>query len=153
MTCGSIMTKDPLVLRDTDPLTKGFQVLLEKHLHALPVVDREGRYLGLFDLSAAFRAMLPGVATLDEDLVDLSFVADGIQDLRVDLPNDRPVRDFMDAEVEPVAPDLSLLETLHRVYRCRCALPVVDPANGKLVGMVSPWGALDAIERRKGNRS
>jgi CBS domain-containing protein len=143
------MTPDPVVLRDTDPLDKGMQILLEKHLHALPVVDAEGRYLGLFDVPSVFRAMLPRVATFDEDLVDLSFLGEDIQDLRIDLPNDKPVSDFLDTEVDPIAPDLSVMETLHKVFRCRCALPVVDPGTGRLVGMISPWGALAAIERRR----
>ena len=148
MPCRNLMTADPVVLRDTDPLDRGMQTLLEKHLHALPVVDSEGRFLGLFDVPSVFRAMLPAVATFERDLVDLSFLGDEIEDLRIDLPNNRPVRDFLDTHVEPISPDLSVMETLHRVFRRRSALPVVDPETGKLVGVVSPWGALAAIERR-----
>ena len=138
-----------LVLRDSDPLGTGIKILVEKHLHALPVVDAAGRYLGLFDLMSAFRAMLPAVATFEGDLVDLGFVADSLDDLCDALPSDRPVGEFLSDKVPQVSPDLSLKETLLLVFRCRCALPVVDPATGKLVGMVSPWGALAAIERRK----
>ncbi|MEO5337052.1 MAG: CBS domain-containing protein [Magnetospirillum sp. WYHS-4] len=153
MTCRSLMTSKPLVLRETDPLDKGVHLLLANRLHALPVVDGEGRYLGLFDLPSVFQAMLPSIATFDENLVDLNFIGDDIDDLRVNLPNDTPVIGFLDTRIEPIGPDLSLKETLLRVFRCRCALPVVDAVTGKLEGMVSPWGALDAIERRKKARS
>jgi CBS-domain-containing membrane protein len=58
---------------------------------------------------------------------------------------DKPVSMCMSTDAETVSPDTPLVETLLILYHARHSLPVVDPDNGKLVGVVSYWDAGEKI--------
>ncbi len=56
----------------------------------------------------------------------------------------------MKQDVEVVTPDTPLVETLLVLYRNRTSIPVVDPENNKLLGMISYWDVGEKILSAKG---
>ena len=52
---------------------------------------------------------------------------------------DEPITLCMTDEAPVVAPDTPLIETLRILYTHMGSLPVVDPDNGRLVGVISYW--------------
>ncbi len=48
-------------------------------------------------------------------------------------------------DIPVVHPDTPLMETVLLLLRSRIALPVVDKNTGRLVGMISSWGALEKL--------
>lgn len=157
-TCRSIMTADPVVIRRTDTVGKALQILLEKRLLALPMVDESGRYLGMFLRSRLVSLLLPKIVQLEERLpeigrlVELGFLTNTLDDLRerFSAVADHPVEAFAEDKTPVLRPDTPVMTAVLYLYRTRTLLPVVDEASGRLVGVVSTWDILGRIAGRPG---
>jgi CBS-domain-containing membrane protein len=147
MTAASIMDSHPTVLKPTDVIKTAIGYIMKNRYRNLPVVDDEGHYLGSFGVSCLLRHVLPQAALMKQGLPSVSFVQETLSDLhhRVIEMEDKPVSMCMSTDAETVSPDTPLVETLLILYHARHSLPVVDPDNGKLVGVVSYWDAGEKI--------
>lgn len=134
-----VMDPHPSVLRETDSIANGARIIMENRYRNLPVVDGEGRYLGIFGVSFLLRLVLPKAVLVEQGLRTVPYVRDTLKDLRQRLANveDQAVGCCLEEDVPVVTPDTPLVETLLILYRSRCSLPVVDPKSGKLLGMIS----------------
>ncbi|KAI0662599.1 CBS-domain-containing protein [Cubamyces menziesii] len=56
-----IMTKAPLVTRDTTSATEALQLMVQKHFRHLPVCNEEGNVVGLLDITKVFHEALDKV--------------------------------------------------------------------------------------------
>ncbi|MGA7450590.1 MAG: CBS domain-containing protein [Rhodoplanes sp.] len=154
MACQEIMDADPPVLQSTDTVGKAVSTLLEHRYLALPVVDSNRRYLGLFAKSRLFGLMLPSIVALEDvlpkiaQLTDLAYLSDDMDDLRTRFAalRDRPVAEYADREAPTLKPDSPLMEAVLLVYRTRNFVPVVEPASKRLIGIVSTWHILAKLE-------
>jgi CBS domain-containing protein len=146
-TASAVMDPHPSVLHADETITKAVAIIMEHRYRNLPVVDSDGRYLGVFGINCLIRLILPQAALMERGLESLSFVSDTLHDLRRRLGEhmDDPVRVCMGEEVRVVRPDTPLIETLLILYRTRTSLPVVDPDSGLLVGMISYWDVGERI--------
>ncbi len=154
MTCQEIMNADPPVLRHTDTVGTALRRLLATRYLALPVVDDDRRYMGVFAKSRLFGLMLPSIVALEDllpkiaHLTDLAYLSDNLEDLRARFAALRgdPVAQYADREAPTLKPDSPLMEAVLLVFRTRNFVPVVEPVSGRLVGMVSTWEILDKLE-------
>ncbi len=100
---------DPVTLRPDDPIASAFELMARFRVSGFPVVDADGRLVGIITN----------------------------RDLRVDVEPGARVRDHMTAEgLVTAAPGTNLLQARdlmqdHRVEK----LPIVDPETGRLTGM------------------
>ena len=135
------MKSDPVVLRPSNTLGEAASLILRHRFRNVPVIDDEGRYLGVVGANCLLHFVLPRAATMEEGLEHLPFVNATLADLQERWREavDRPVTECMDTTIETVHPDTSLAETLLTLYHNRTSLPVVDPQTGRLVGIVSHW--------------
>ena len=147
MGCSSIMTASPVTLRGDDSVAQAAEVLLNKRFIILPVVDADGRYLGLFGAFELLRALLPRAATINHLIPDLGFMADDLPVLREKFGELRTQRiaAHLRTDLPVLRPDTPIVEALLLFYRERSTLPVVEAASGRLLGVVSYWDALNAI--------
>jgi len=147
MSCQSIMTADPPTLQGDASIETGMRALLETHLSAMPVIQQDGRYLGMFGVRKLLTFMLPSAALLDNLVIDLAFVKDPIGDFRARLAEIRGqfIRDHLETEGPILRPDTSIMEVILLLCRSRNILPVVDEKSQRLMGVVSSWHAVRAI--------
>jgi CBS domain-containing protein len=152
MTCQTVMLPDPVTVLESASLADAIDLLFRHRIKNLPVVDFAGLYKGLFGIHVLVRQMLPRAATLDTEasIGDLAFVHTTLENLKERLTSrlDEPVIRFADTALQPLAPDMSLVETLMHLYRHRHNLPVVDPQTGRLLGLVTYWGILAKLTGR-----
>ena len=154
MTCQEIMNADPPLLIGTDTIGKALTILLRQRVLALPVVDADRRYIGLFAKSRLFGLMLPSVVALEDvlpkiaQLTDLAYLSDDLADLRERFGalRNRPVADYADPAAPTLKPDSPLMEAVLLVFRTRTFVPVINPASRRLVGVVSTWDILAKLE-------
>jgi CBS domain-containing protein len=141
------MNTRPVTLRADDSIAIALASMRESHHKAIPVIDGEGRYLGLFNFHALLGMLLPKAATLELGLRDLSFISDMEDSLKEKLNDllDRPVKDYVEREGSLIHPDMPLMEAVLLLYRANNTLPVVERDGGKLVGMLSPWDVLNCL--------
>jgi CBS-domain-containing membrane protein len=141
MTANVIMDPKPTVLRSTDTVRTATQYIMHHRYRNLPVVDENGRYLGVFGVHCLLRLMLPQAVVMKEGLTTIPFIRETLTDLhrRLVEVEDDPISLCINEEVTVVDPDTPLLETLLVLYKTRTSVPVVEKATRRLVGMISYW--------------
>lgn len=146
-TARDVMDPNPTVLAATDTVTKGIGYIMDNRFRNVPIVDDQGRYMGVFGVGCMLRLVLPRAALMEHGLTDISFVSDSLKDLRRRLREfeDQPVTICLSDEATVIEPDTPLLETLLVLYRTRRSVPVVDPKDRRLLGVVSYWDVGRAI--------
>jgi CBS-domain-containing membrane protein len=146
MTCRAIMTPEPMTLRETDSIRLAADRLLANRFILLPAVSDTGHYVGAFGVFELVALLLPKIATVDELVADLSFMADDLTGLRerYALLADGPVGPHVRTDLPVVRADTPIPEALLLFHRNRFTLPVVE-AGGRLLGIVSYWDALAAV--------
>jgi CBS domain-containing protein len=149
MTVRSIMTADPLTLRADDSVARAAELMLGHRYLILPVVDANDRYVGVFDMWDLLGLLLPKAATLDDLVPDLGFLGDDLPGLQARLGEigKQPVGPFARPDLPALKPTMSVTEALLLFYRNRSALPVVDEATKRVVGVLSYWDVLAAIAK------
>jgi len=146
-TARDVMDTNPTVLSATDTLAKGIGYIMDNRFRNVPIVDDQGRYMGVFGVGCMLRLVLPRAALMEHGLTDISFVSDSLKDLRRRLREfeDKPVTICLSDEATVIEPDMPLLETLLVLYQTRRSVPVVDPKDRRLLGVVSYWDVGRAI--------
>jgi CBS domain-containing protein len=147
------MTPNPPVLLQEDTVAKAVEMLLGHRTLALPVTDRTGRYLGVFAKSRLFGLLLPAVVAIEQmlpniaHLPDLNFLPDYLPEMRERLQalGHHSVGEYADRTVPVVGPDSPIVAAVLIVFRTRNFVPVVEPASGKLLGMISTWDTIAHI--------
>ena len=141
MTAASIMKPNPTVLKPTSVISTAARYIMEQRYRSLPVVDEDGCYLGIFGVNSLLRLVLPRAAIMEKGLDSVSFIQESLASLheRLREVEDQPITLCMKTEVETVAPDTPLVETLLLLYKTKTSIPVVEPGTGKLMGMISYW--------------
>ena len=71
-TCRSIMTTQPVSIRRHELVDRALRMLLQNKLLALPVVDDDGRYFGMFQRSRLAAMLLPRIVQLEERLPEVA---------------------------------------------------------------------------------
>jgi CBS domain-containing protein len=129
-----LVHRDPPVVRDDTPLRDVVRLLLDEGLPAVPVVDAEGRYVGIFGEREFIAALFPRYV---QSLSYAGFIPKPIEEVlekRREAASE-PIREHMTTEhvdVPADASDVQIAETfLHHRVR---VLPVTE--NGRVVGII-----------------
>lgn len=152
MTCQTVMQTEPVTLPETATLGQALDLLFERRIKTVPMVDGSRRYKGLFGIYTLLPRLLPRAATLGDaaELTDLTFVKDSLDNLRARLDSHlgEPALGFAEPAFPPLSPNESLAEVLLLLHRHRHLLPVVDPDGGRLLGIVTYWGIVAKLTGR-----
>ena len=149
-TVSDTLVRDAPVLSVDDPVETAVRRLLASDLPALPVIDVQGRYAGIFGEREFFAAVFPGYLS---ELRYAGFVPRALEDAlekRAACRND-PVRDHMNTEHVDVTGDFSdaqIAETFlhHRVL----IIPVLD--DRRVTGVITRTDFFHAVAERFLNR-
>jgi CBS domain-containing protein len=110
------------------PILEAVDYLLEKHVTGVPVVDREGKLVGMLTERDCLRLLSTGVDA--------------------DEPRGT-VRDFMTTKMDTVAPDMNVYFVAGLLLAANFRrFPVVE--NGKLVGAITRFDILRSIRQALG---
>ena len=128
-TAADIMAREATLSPDAD-IYDAITKLLKSKLSGAPVVDDDGRLIGMLSERDCLKVLVGGALE--------------------GRPGGR-VSDFMTPSPESISPDTNLFEIVHIfVTKTFRKLPVVD-GNGRVVGQVSRRDALKAFERMGDN--
>ena len=146
-TASLVMNTNPAVLRNTDKISLAADYIMQQRCRRLPVIDEDNKYIGVFGINCLLRLVLPKAVLMERGLETTRFMKRSLSDLhrRFNEITDEPVTVCMTDEAVVVAPDTPLIETLRILYTHMGSLPVVDPDNGRLVGVISYWDVGKAI--------
>ena len=150
------MATDYPVLTAEMTLSACLQAFVLNKVLAMPVVDNNGRYLGQFRKNLLIAAILPQVAVHDPrfdhiaKMIDGGMLSETMEDVRERFAAiaDKPVRKYLDTDTPVLQPDQPLVTAMFYLFHGRNFLPVVEPASGLLVGVISAWDILDSIIKK-----
>lgn len=147
MNAESVMDPHPCILKPTDTIKIACKYIMDNRYRALPVVDDDGVYLGIFGVNCLVRLVLPKAAVMEKGLDSVSFINESLHDLHEHLieVEDEPISICMNREITTVTPDTPLVETMLILYRTHRSIPVVDEESGKLMGMISYFNVGEKI--------
>jgi CBS-domain-containing membrane protein len=147
-----IWTTSYRALADSDTVAETVRAMLADRVSDLPVVDGEGRLIGLFKLDRLLASLLPKAALIGYGVPDLGFVSDTVTHLRERMRevDAEPVKHFAVKADHIVHPDTSPMEIVMLLYKGANNVPVVDRDSGKLVGMVAARDVLVALHAQEG---
>lgn len=147
MTCAAIMTADPLTLKEGDSVARAAEALTKHHYINLPVVDGDGRFLGMFGIYDLLSLLVPRVALAGDLLPNLRFVGDDPAALRAKFQavKAKTVGEYCDRQAVVLHPDTPEIEALRLFCLRHTTLAVAERETNKLVGIVSYWDAIRAV--------
>ena len=121
-TAREIMTENVITVREDIVLTKVIKLLLRWHISGVPVVDEEGKLVGIITEHDVVNFMLSGDAA------------------------DTRAREVMTKQVETYSPDTLIVEIInHFAARRIRRVPVVE--NGVIVGIISRRDIIRELDR------
>jgi len=147
MSCGLIMTKNPVTLDEGATVGDAAKMLVSHRWLRLPVADAAGRFVGMFGVDDLLCQLVPRVALAGGVVTNLRFVTDDPEDLRKRYReiSSRRVGEVADRDVVALHPDTPEIEALRLFCKTRETLAVVDRETRKLLGVISPSDALRAM--------
>ena len=148
MRCADIMNANPPSVHDTDSVAKAAAELVSGRHLGLPVIDAEGRYIGMFGADDLLGLVVPRVAIAGGNVVpNLRFVGDNPKTLttRFGEVARQAVGAVVDRNAIVLSPDTPQIEAFRIFCRSRTSLPVVEPQSRKLVGLVSYFDVMGAV--------
>jgi CBS-domain-containing membrane protein len=147
MRCADIMTANPPAILDSDSISHAAEKLVALRAAVLPVVDAEGRYVGMLGIRDLLGLLVPREALAGDLVPNLRFLGDDAEALRRKFAaaRHRTAADCADRRAPTLHPDLAEIEALRAVSREQATLAVVARDTGKLVGMLCCWDAIRAL--------
>ena len=118
-----LMSNDVLSMREDESIAKARAIMNVARIRHVPVVDREGDFVGL-------------ITHRDILAVTVSRLADITPEIQADLDEGIKARDIMNSDVCTVEPDTRLNEAANTLLRHKYGcLPVLD--GRRLLGMIT----------------
>lgn len=146
-TVAEIMTRNPIVVTSTTPLKEAIQILAERHISGLPVVNEQGILVGVISESDLMwqetGAEPPPYVMVLDSIIYLQNPHKYEQEIHKALG--QTVGEVMTSHVITIKPDKSLQEAAHALQQKQVhRLPVLDDA-GMLVGILTRGDIIRAM--------
>jgi CBS domain-containing protein len=157
----AVMNKAVVSLSPDDTILKASLKLSEKSISGAPVVDAEGKLIGIFTEADVFKSMKISKKALKLIYPSLTSVSVSFQELETEQEalaayrevENLKVGDVMTTEVITAHPDEELRDAIKRmVSKCINRLPVVDE-NNKVIGIITRGDILKGIAMESNNHN
>lgn len=144
------MTTDVLTVGPDDPIEQAVTRLAEKDVTGAPVVDPDGRYLGLIDDSdivlSSSRVHAPSMV----EILGIYFPVPGArhqfeEEVRHALAN--VVADVMQTDAPTLGPGATLTDVASAMVDHRVSRVTILNDNGRVMGLVSRGNLVNALGR------
>ncbi len=148
MTCETVMMKKPVVAKMTDTLQDVLTILENKQIRALPVVDKDGKLVGMFGIPHILHSLLPVSARIEDGIRKLGFVMGAMPDIAEKLADilHESIETHMNTDTHVLHPDTATLECVRILVKYGSPIPVVERGTGKLVGLVTEQTIFSGIK-------
>jgi CBS-domain-containing membrane protein len=144
MFCRNAMLTDVVQAGPDWTIRDAVSLLQQQNVRVLPIVDGEGRLLGLFSFDVVLADLLPKALQIEEyELKNVDLRLDYLVDTEADLAKRLrallPVKlsDVMNPEVRVAHPDTPLVEGIRLLAKHGSPIPVVDGQTRRLLGLLT----------------
>ena len=121
----------------------------EKNVRAMPVIDDEGKLVGMFSLEALMKSLLPIAVTMEEGLQKLGFVVGAGPGIakRLKKAQTQTVSDVMLKDIIVTHPSTALWEAIRLMVKYGSPIPVVEENSANFIGIISEQSAMLDLEK------
>lgn len=131
-----------------ESVATAFAIIRQSKARFLPVIDKDGKYLGVFTAPTLMKLLLPKAATIEMgpeaargQLDNLRFMSLSKADFDAQLERlkGEKVSDYLSdpTNIPVAAPDTPVMEGIFLIYKYKRHVILVDPDTGRFVGTVS----------------
>ena len=155
--CTRAMVSDVTTIAPEHTVEEALTIFKEKSIRNVPVVDKDGKFLGLFGLHQVLFALLPKAVTMEHGLDDLSFVVGAAPGIAKKLRklHPVPVAEVMKTDGKNIAHcETSTIEALRIMSMHGSPVVVTEKGTGEFKGIISRktllddlYGLLEEIEK------
>ena len=146
--CSAIMHSPPTHLYVDSTVQEAIELLLEHHMYNVPVVDREGVFVGEISCRRLTGLLLPVSISMEQGLQYTGFMRESLADIRqrLEAASDELIEPYIATDITVVYPDSPLIDALMLLFHKYIRIPVVSRDDGRLVGGISLITLLRALE-------
>ncbi|MBS9778263.1 MAG: CBS domain-containing protein [Gammaproteobacteria bacterium] len=148
LTCKDVMSSEQVVLHPNDTVSKAFQLMRSKGMRFLPVVDEEGKYLGVFTSPTLIKLLLPRAITIEmggrgthKGLNSLNFLNLEEEDFcssLSEIKTEPVINHLSDPKNIPVTPpETPVIEGVLLLHQYKRHVILVEPVTNEFVGVLT----------------
>ncbi|MCS6771858.1 MAG: DUF190 domain-containing protein [Kiritimatiellae bacterium] len=138
MKAADVMSQPVVTVREHETVRVAVDLMIKHKIKRLPVVDSEGRLVGIFSRLDVFRAIQRAAPTTAS-----------LQSQKVDVQTIRTAGDLIEASVPSVRPDTPLEEVIRLVDTTDVQCAAVVNERGILCGLITDKHLLEAFAEHK----
>ncbi len=135
-----------ITIADDATVEDALRLINEKQIRAVPVVDSNGVFKGMFSAHDVIKALVPSYMTQGIQTLDFATGASSVLASRLKKMYPSRVVDHVSSDdCVKITTNTQTWETLRMLTKYGSPLPVVDPASGHLKGLISEQSAIEAL--------
>lgn len=148
MSTSTSRTEKFLAFAPGDSVQRAIDDLKKNKVEAAPVVDEDGRLLGVFSLTALMKNLLPvSVPVAGGIMMDVKIsAAPGIAK-RLAKVNTLTVGELMDHKVNAITPDTPIWETVNVLLQYGGPVVIVEPGTGIVRGVLTAESIMNELSK------
>lgn len=149
MTCAQAVIQKVTILSPDQTVEEALDTLEKKKIRTAPVLDDDGKLLGMFGFHSLLTNLLPVSVTMDDGLQRLDFVIGAAPGVAKRLRKLKPqkLENIMDRKAVVVQPETPIWEAIRVIVKHGSPLPVVDEGSGMFVGLITEQSAIEELEK------
>jgi len=146
--CSDAMIKEVLTLKPDQTVAEAMAIYKKENIRSLPVVDDNGKLVGLMGLKDVLLNLLPKSVTMNDGVRRLDFIMDAAPGIAKRLKKTLPMKvsEIMDKNPTALERDTSTWEAVRVMALHGSPLSIVDPKTGDFLGMISRQTLLGQME-------
>ena len=146
--CSDAMIKDILTIKPNQTVKEALDIFKKEDIRSLPVVDDNGKLVGLFGLRHVLLKLLPTSVTMDDGVQRLDFLMGAAPGIAKRLKKTFPmtVEEVMDKNPMVLEADTATWEALRVMALHGSPISIIELKTGDFVGMISRQTLLGELE-------
>jgi CBS-domain-containing membrane protein len=138
MDCKTVMGPVAVPLYADDPAATAIDFMREKRSGLVPVIERDGTFVGLLSGDRMMHFMIPSAVHMMKGKKRASYLQESAEELqaRLDRLRGKTIRDLIDPNVTVAYEDTPFIDAMMLISGRQFVVPVLDKEH-KLVGAIS----------------
>lgn len=147
--CSDAMINNIITIKPDQTVSEAMAIFDEQGIRSLPVVNSDGKLVGVFGLRHVLLQLLPNSVTMDDGVRRLDFIMDAAPGIAKRLKKALPLKvaDVMDKNPTVVERDTSMWEAVRIMAVHGSPISVINSDNGQFEGMISRQTLLKDLQR------